>query len=225
MNSSNLRNSVSRSPTPFEPPTRPPAAPNIAPAAPAPRLSGLPEIDHAEERLKVEKARFDQATAQLDAAKEAVNAARNQSNIAIRKRAVETELLAVARREFGIAISAGEEDTQEVQRRITDAQMKIDALTSLIESAGKDAQRAEGTLAGFQDMVGKATQGLEDAELKLLIKQYAQALVPLIPLARQIHRLAPQMMGELGGYLINVRRAKIGSYIVHDDGTLSFQLN
>jgi hypothetical protein len=221
MKANSSRNVAAAEPSPFEPHTRQPAAPAvIAQAAPP---SGLPEIDQAEDRLKVEKERLDSATARQDAVLQAVSAARNQSNLAIRKRAAETDLLTVARREFGLALSAGG-DTTDIQRRVTDAQMKIDALTNLSESALAEAKQAERMLEQHQTMVGNARKSFEQAELMVLIKQYAQALVPCIPLAREISRRAGHMNHDLRGYLIDVRRPKVGNYTIRDDGTMHFQL-
>jgi hypothetical protein len=228
MNYPNLRGPFDGAAAPgaFEPRNAPPmpaytGSPNSNSLGIGAHYHQLPEIEQAEERLAAAKADLEQLTVRQNAIQAAAAQARGTSNAAIWKRTPEIEALANAKKEFAAALLTGGAGADKIQHRMSESQLKIDTLTSVSEDALKEAKRVESTLQNFSSLMIDARKRLEDAELKVFIKQYAALLPPLIAIAKEICRRTPHSSDP--SYLLDVRNPKIGRYVVADSGELSFQ--
>jgi chromosome segregation ATPase len=189
------------------------------------RQDHLPHLEQADARLQAAKDAFARASSAQSEKATALNAARTKLGTVLNTCTTETAALAQAQSELVPAVLSGADD-DEVRQRAQDAQTKIDALDSNAAILTKEVARLNVELARHHGPVESARLALEEAELNVLIVKYADALVPIIPLARELAaRLPKGNIGASTGYVLDVGKPKIGHYSVADDGSLSFLLS
>jgi hypothetical protein len=140
-------------------------------------------------------------------------------------RTAQAALLAQAQAELTAAVLSGG-DSDAVRARAQDAETKIDALDSSAAILTKEEARLRVELQRHQDPVGSAENAVKEAELHVLLAQYAKLIAPAIPLALEIRRRTNQWLDANSSCLLNPRDRRIGrSFKVDDDGSVYAQMS
>jgi chromosome segregation ATPase len=185
-----------------------------------------PEIQNAEANYEAALARAEQANAELEQAKEVSRAAQRRATDAQQRLTSQLAALAAAQRELTTAL-AEEKPLQELQQKVSGYRANIESLETLLAAAKEEAAALDKEIAKAFAPITNADQAVRETRFILLTAQLAKAIVPAIPLARELDKLSHGLGVGLSesGYVFDFSRPKIGRYLVADDGTLSWHVS
>jgi chromosome segregation ATPase len=184
-----------------------------------------PEIQNAEANYAAALARADQADAELEQAKEVSRAAQRRATEAQQRLTSERAALTAAQRALTTALAEGK-PVKDLQQQVSGHQANISSLEVLLTEANNEAVERDRDLYKASAPISTAEQAVRETRFILLTAQLAKAIVPAIPLARELDRLSHGLGIGLNesGYVFDLSRPNIGRYTVSDDGSLSFFL-
>jgi chromosome segregation ATPase len=185
-----------------------------------------PEIQNAEANYAAALARAEQADAELEQAKEVSRAAQRRATDSQQRLTSERLALTAAQRALTDALATGK-PLKELQDQVGGHRANIESLESLLTAAQEEAIALDKEIYKASAPIGNADQAVRETRFMLLTAQLAKAIVPAIPIARELERLSHGLGIGLSesGYVFDLSRPKIGRYIVADDGSLSFYLS
>ncbi len=185
----------------------------------------LPEIQNADANYAAALARHEQANAELEHAREVSRKAQTRAAVAQQRVTSERAALAAAQRALTDALAEGK-PLKELQDQVGGRRANIESLDTLLAEAKEEAIELDKAISKAWLPVTSSEQAVREARFALLVAQLAKAIVPAIPIARELDKLAHSLGIGLSesGYVFDLSRPKIWHYVVADNGSLSFHL-
>jgi chromosome segregation ATPase len=186
----------------------------------------LSELKNADANYAAALARAEQVSAELAQAQEVSRKAQTRATVAQTRVTSERTSLTSAQRALTDALATGK-PLKELQDQVSGHRANIESLETLLAEAREEAIALDQAIAKAQMPIGSADQAVREARFALLVVQLAKAIVPAIPLARELDRLSHSLSRGMSesGYLFDLSRPKLWHYTVADDGSLSFHMS
>jgi hypothetical protein len=184
-----------------------------------------PEIRNVDEKYAAALARAEQVNVDLELKREVSRAAQRAAAAAQQRLTTEREKLVVAQRNLTDAMRAGL-PPKDLQQEVAGHLANISSLEQLLVEANQAAVDADKELYKASAPITSAEAAVRQARFEQLTVQLAAAIVPAIPLARELDRLSHGLGIGLSesGYVFDFSRPQISRYLVEDDGSLRFYL-
>jgi chromosome segregation ATPase len=185
-----------------------------------------PEIQNAEANYEAALARSKQADIELEAKRDMSREAQRRATAAQQRLTAERAALRAAQHALTAALAEGK-PVKDLQQEVSGLQANISSLEVLLTEANNEAVERDKDLYKASAPIASAEQAVRETRFMLLTAQLAKAIVPVIPIARELDRLSHGLGIGLSesGYCFDLSRPKIGRYLVADDGSLSFYLS